>query len=119
MAAASDTASPIDGLRVAQALNGGNCDPGHQRQQAQAVDQSRQEFGPPEAVAVPGRSRTAGQPGRHRRQRQRGGIVDHVAGVGDQRQRTRPPPYPGFHPGIGQGQRGGQPQEAARGFAGW
>ena len=90
-----------DRLRVAQALDSGHRDPGHQRQQAQAVDQCRQEFGATETVAVSRRGRTAGQPSRHRRHRQRGGIVDHVARVGHQRQRAGPPPNSGFHRRIG------------------
>ena len=107
----------LHGLGHLQALHGGNGKPRHQRQQAQAIDQCGDKLRAPQTVAMQVRGWPSGNPGRRRSDQQGARIVDHVAGVRHQRQRTGPPADARLDSGECQGKAHGKPEQAARAIA--
>ena len=102
--------------RVAQALDRLPRDPDRQDEERAHVDLRRQHLGPAEAegplvVGCPAR-----EPRRHQRQAQRGRVGEHVARVGDQRQRPGQPAADrlGHHDGGGEAERDGEAPHAGR-----
>ncbi len=79
-------------LRIGQAVDGLDDDERDQAQHQQAVEQRGENFQAHQAVGVSIRRRLARQPGSQCGQAQGGGVGDHVAGIGQQRQRAGPEP---------------------------
>ena len=102
----------LDRGRRQEAAGGLDRDPADHQDQRHAVDEGGQHLEAVVAVGAPRVLWPAADPERHPGERERGGVGQHVAGVGEQRQRARGEPAQDLDAHEARGQHEG-PEDAA------
>ena len=83
--------------RVREAPRSLHEDPDRDDDEQDAVRERGEDLRPPVAEASLGRRRPPGEPGREQRERERGGVGEHVAGVCEHGQRVGEQPHDDLH----------------------